>query len=195
MENIKTLVKFGNAKLPNTTIIFNMGTSKDCPSRLLGICSCASVCYARKPEWLYPACLPYRERQAEYWLNTSAKEICEQLGKVIDRKRIKPTLFRYNESGDFYSQYDIEKLSFIAEFLLKNYKVKTYGYTSRKDLDFSNASFMVKGSDNDAGNHGKCIVITDLSQKPDNFILCSGDCKKCKKCSVKKSLNIAFMKH
>ena len=62
----KKLVKFGNTKLPSTTAIFNMGTSKDCPSRLKGLCKCATVCYARKPEKRFPNTVPaYRKRCAE----------------------------------------------------------------------------------------------------------------------------------
>ena len=195
MENIKDLVKFGNAKLPKTTMIFNMGTSKDCPSRKKGLCSCAALCYARKPERIYPSVLPYRERQAKYWQNTMVDTICWELSEVIRKKRIKPTHFRFNESGDFYSQECIEKMSFIAEYLLQEYDIVTYGYTARKDLDFSNASFIVKGSNNNAGNHGKTVVIKDKGKLPKDFHLCPGDCKACSLCSAEKVYNIAFIQH
>lgn len=192
---MKNLIKFGNAKLPKTTIIFNMGSSKECSARLLGLCSCAAVCYARKPEIIYPAVYPYRVRQEEKWLSTDAETICQELGQAISKKRVKPTLFRFNESGDFHSQNCITKLSIVAEYLLKEFSIKTYGYTARKDLDFSNASFMVKGSDNDSGNHGKTIVIATKNDLPENFLVCPGSCFTCKLCSSKKAHNIAFIKH
>lgn len=196
-----TLFKFGNTKLPKTTLIFNMGSSKDCPSRKLGLCDIASNCYARKPERIYPQVLPYRNNQATYWTSTTAEKICEDMTNIINskRKNNKPTLFRFNESGDFYTQSCITKLSTIAEYLLQEHNIVTYGYTARRDLDFSNASFLVKGSNNDAGNNGKTIVINTIEDLPTNtttnFQVCPGDCKACDMCSNPNKTNIAFIKH
>jgi len=195
IAKLKNLIKFGNMKLPKTTMTFNMGSSKNCPSRELGLCSYASICYARQPERMYPQALPYRERQQEYWLNTNKVTVCKDLSKIIKRKRIKPTLFRFNESGDFHSQECIEKLDFIAEYLLEYFGIVTYGYTSRKDLNFDNASFIVKGSDNDSGNHGKTVAIGKNSGVANGFMVCPGDCKICSMCSAEKPFNIAFIKH
>ena len=89
---LKKLVKFGNMKLPKTTMIFNMGSSKNCPARKKGLCQYAKICYARRPEIIYPAVLPYRERQEKFWLKNSANDIYVALSKIISRKRIKPTL-------------------------------------------------------------------------------------------------------
>ena len=197
MDNakLKNLIKFGNMKLPRTTMIFNMGSSKNCPSRKKGLCSYASMCYARQPERMYPAVLPYRERQEEYWLSTNKVTICKDLSKIIKRKRIKPTLFRFNESGDFHSQECVEKLDFVAEYLLEYFGIVTYGYTARKDLNFDNAAFLVKGSDNNIGNHGKAIVINSEEDMLTGFYQCPGDCKICSMCSAEKPFNIVFIKH
>lgn len=192
---MKNLVKFGNAKLPKTTMIFNMGSSKNCPSRLLGLCECASICYARQPEKMYPNVLPCREKQACFWSAVTTRDFCKGMTDIIKRKRTKPTLFRFNESGDFYSQKCIEKLSKIAEYLLQEHGVITYGYTARKDLDFSNASFLVKGSSNKAGNHGETIVLEKGDKLPESFVYCPGSCKTCTMCSNEKPFNIAFKKH
>ncbi len=191
---MRKLVKFGNMKLPKTTIIFNMASSKDCPARKKGLCRYAKICYARKPEIIYPTVLPYRERQEKFWLENSANDICSQLGDIIKRKKIKPTLFRFNESGDFHSQECIEKLNHIAIFLLLH-NVVTYGYTAREDLDFENVSFLVKGSNNDSGNHGKTVVLSDIADIQTGFVECIGDCKICSLCSAEKPYNIAFVKH
>lgn len=188
-------IKFGNSKLPASTIIFNMGSSKNCPSRKLGLCKVAHLCYARKPEKLYPACLPYREQQSQYWADTDIKKIKKDFSHIIDHTKKKPTVFRYNESGDFYSQLCIEKLSQLAEYLLKEHNIITYGYSARSDLDFTNASFFCKGSDNDAGNHGKTIVIKTVTDCPVNFEVCPGDCNTCSLCYHPESYNIAFPKH
>ena len=175
-------------------MIFNMGSAKDCPSRKLGLCKVAGICYARKAEIMYPNVLPSRDSQAIDWQGTG-KTIYKRMRAILKRKRIKVDLFRFNESGDFYSQECIDKLNYIAEKLLSEFGITTYGYTARKDLDFSNASFLVKGSGHDSGNNGKAIVINDMTELPENFSVCIGDCKICNMCSKADRKNIAFVKH
>ena len=187
-------ITFGNAKLPSTTMIFNMGSAKDCPSRKLGLCKVAGICYARKAEIMYPNVLPSRDSQAIDWSNT-AQVIYKRMKVILNRKRNKINLFRFNESGDFYSQQCITKLNYIAERLLAEFGITTYGYTARKDLDFSNASFLVKGSGHDSGNNGKTIVIRTIDDLPCDYSACIGDCKVCSMCSQHDSKNIAFVKH
>lgn len=192
---MKNHVSFGNRKLPKTTMIFNMGSAMECPSRIKGLCSVSGICYALKAERLYPAVLPYRQRQANIWLRSNVEELCEQLADIIDRKRKKPTLFRFNESGDFYGQNCVHKLDIIACFLKEKYGIITYGYTARKDLDFSGVAFLVKGSANNAGNNGKTIVIDNKKDLKTGFYLCPGSCKTCSMCSKGNGKNIAFPKH
>ena len=84
--NIMNLITFGNSKIPKTTLIFNMGSSKDCQSRILGMCLCADVCYARKSEKIYPNVLPYRKRQADFWLDNDAEDIAEGLSNSAQQK-------------------------------------------------------------------------------------------------------------
>jgi len=192
-DTFKTLCKFGNTKLPKTTMIFNMGSSLDCPSKELGLCLVANDCYARPPEKQYPDCLPYRDRQANYWLNTDTDTIINEIDTMLKRKRNKTILFRFNEAGDFYSQECIEKLSKVADFLSSNYGIITYGYSSRADLDFSNASFFCKSSGYDNGNNGKTIVIDKKEDLPAGFVVCPGSCFTCSLCVT--GQDIAFIKH
>ena len=207
-DTFKTLTKKGNLKLGTDTLIFNMGTAGDCPSLKNGLCKLGKKCYALKAEKLYGDCVVnYRKRQENYWKNTPAAQICSEAEIVISRMRKKPAYFRFNESGDFYDQYDVEKLDIIAGYLKKKFGIETYGYTARKDLDFSAVqNFMVKGSSNDAGNNGKTIArhgqkIANQSNKPvyieagTVYAVCPGDCRDCKLCKVNNQVNIVFPLH
>ena len=102
--------------------------------------------------------------------------------------------FRYNEAGDFHSQKCVEKLNEIAKFLKDEYKIKTYGYTARKDLDFSNVYFKVKNSNRGTnGNNGRVIVISKIEDLPKRCYLCPGDCGKCLICLTKRK--VVFLEH
>lgn len=196
MTDLKNLVSFGNNKLPKSTMIFNLGAASDCPSAKLGLCKVPGICYAKKAEKIYPSVLPYRQRQAEYWLNNPYYQIIGDFSDMLAKKRIKPTKFRLNESGDFYSQNCIEKAEKLAEYLFLIHKIVTYTYSSRSDLDFSKCQYLhVKGSGHDAGNNGKTVVIDKSADIPASFILCPGSCKSCAMCSSDKKINIAFKKH
>ena len=86
------LCSTGNHKIPKTTAIFNMGSAKDCPSAELGLCKAVvdgkSFCYAKKAEYLYPAVLPYRRRQEEFWKAISAELFAVQFLLLIAYKML-----------------------------------------------------------------------------------------------------------
>jgi hypothetical protein len=196
MNALKNLVSFGNNKLPKTTVIFNLGSATNCPSKKLGLCLCSSKCYAMKAEKLYPQVFPYRERQADYWHNTCKEAIFSDLSAIISKKRIKIDKLRLNEAGDFTCQADIDKMDWIAGKLFEQFQIVTYTYSARADLNFSACKFLrVKTSGYDNGNNGKTMVLLKGMQKPDNFITCPGDCKKCAICSSDKKINVAFPVH
>jgi hypothetical protein len=144
-EPLKKLIKFGNKKLPDTTAIFNLGPAKICPSMLLGLCEIVKKyglkkCYAYKAEKQYKTPYAYRLRQAQYWLATDAETFAAEFIAIWKRKKVKPTLLRVNESGDFWTQNCIVKLHKIARIIYKETGVKTYAYSARKDLNFSYTS-------------------------------------------------------
>ena len=197
-------LKFGNRKLPTTTMVYDMGTSRDCPSKALGLCKVVNEygengCYAAGPEKFRPNCLPCRERKQEYWLNHSAKDIYQDIDKQLKRKRTKTKLFRFNEVGDFWSKACVDKLSYIASLLKIDHKVITYGYSARADLDFGNVEFKVKSSGWENGNNGKTVVIhKDNKKRIDELLalgwkICPGNCKVCSLCAGPG--NIIFIKH
>lgn len=191
-------LKYGNHKLGESIAIFNMGTAKECPSKQLGLCSVINSgikCYAMKAEEQYPNTVPAaRKRQELYWKKATSDEIIEYLFKKIDNRRKKTKYLRVNESGDFWNQDDIAKLSTIASMLqIKN--IVTYTYSARSDLDFSNVSFLIKGSNHDKGNNGKAVVIAKNEPVPKGYVECPGSCGKCIMCMSNKKINIAFRKH
>lgn len=191
-------LKFGNRKLGDDIGIFNMGTAKECPAKILDLCDTVNrgiKCYAEKAEDQYPKTVPAaRKRQELYWRNTSAINIIKDIIKKLDRRRKITKYIRFNESGDFWNQNDVDKLSTISEFL-KLKGITVYGYTARSDLDFSKAMFLVKGSGHDKGNNGKTIVITKNELVPEGYIECPGSCRKCSLCQTRIPHKIAFRKH
>jgi len=198
--------KRGNSKLPKHTIIYNMGSSEDCPSRTKGLCLVADRCYARAPELMYPGCKPYRDRQRDYWLGNDADSIIKDLCEFLMTKKTKHKgklvplykavrYFRFNESGDFWSQDCVTKLDKLAR-ALHRLGIKTYGYTARKDLDFSKVFFTVKGSGFFSyGLNGSTRVIQDKTEKQGNEFLCPGSCKRCAFCVHDNGRNVVFVDH
>ena len=188
MEQLKNLLSQGNKKIGKDTLIFNMNPAKHCPAEKLGLCEHVKICYAKKAERLYPAVLPFRIRQANYWNNCTAESFTSEIIDIINSKRTKIKYLRFSESGDFNSQSDIHKLSDIAD-LLKRY-CKVYTYTARKDfhyhflsdnLTINGAGFMV---------HNEFVVTKDKS-----IVNCLADCKKCNKCKISKHKTIYVLKH
>jgi len=205
-------LSFGNHKLGNDTCIFNMSTAAECPSRLKNLCPLYNGqynsilgaikivrCYAEKAELQYKEnCLNYRNQQRDYWQKTDAGNIVHDLLQKIQRRKKETRYFRFNESGDFNSQKDIEKLSVVADSL-KLLNITTYGYTARSDLDYTNIRFLVKGSGfNKPGLNGMTTLIGHSKPAPSGFIKCPGGrqaCSKCNLCKINVPHNIAFEIH
>ena len=199
MRENRLKLSYGNTKLPKTTAIFNMGSAIDCPSDKLGLCQLAnsSQCYAKKAEKMYKQVLPYRRAQAKYWLECTPSLYFFDFLTAINRKRNPIRALRFNESGDFYSQACVDKLSKIAD-LLATIKVKVYTYTARRDLDYSNISdnLTVNGSGYMADNMFIALPakLYDKSDKK-GFIPCPMDCNKCSLCTRKAGKVIAVKMH
>jgi len=207
-------VSQGNSKIGTDTLILNMGSATRCPSKAKGLCKLGRRCYALKAEIMYDNTLPYRDRQADYWLNTSAKKIASALSTIILKLNKKSRVIdyiRFNESGDFWSQADVSKLDKVAGYVRAETGVVVYGYTARKDLNFSKVtSFLVKGSSNGAGNNGETIarhpqIVHDNSaflrdrnyynEAGKMYAVCPGNCRICIICKIKNDTNVVFPIH
>jgi len=135
------IVACGNAKLPITTAIINMGPASRCASAAKGLCQFApnsetpyaGKCYALKAERMYKETRKSRQKQMDYWQSSPISVIIEDIQLLI-AKRAKTkyplTAIRFNESGDLHYMNDLYRLSAIA----KAVKIPVYVYTHRRDL-------------------------------------------------------------
>ena len=178
-----------NPKVGKNTLVFNMSSAFDCPSDKLGLCGHSKICYAKKSERQYPQVLPYRRRQAKQWQSFNGLEIAKDIESRVKRMRTKIEYLRINESGDFATQMDIEKLDIVARYLLDNCNIKTYTYSARKDLDFDGTCFCVNGSGFMLCNQFQ--VVDKVTSK----IYCKGDCTKCTLCKVARGIEIQILAH
>ena len=180
-NELSKLIKWGNAKIPKETAVFNLGKASDCPSRKLGLCQCAGICYAFNAERQYPHCVPqYRDRQKAYWLSHSADEFLRDFKDILSRKINSYDSVRFDESGDFWSQECVDKMQAIAKDL-KSLGITTYCYTARSDLDFSKCEDLhIMGSGFNV--HGQFKVINSEADHDKSVPLCPGDCKICDLC-------------
>ena len=198
MNTLSTLLACGNRKLPKTTAIFNLGTSKNCPSKRLGLCKALAFgvrCYADKAETQYPAVIPYRSKQSVYWQGSTAKSFCEDFIDLNNRKRNKFTHLRLCEAGDFYSQHCVNKADKIAKLLAKE-NVVVYCYTSRSDLRYDNVKHLII---NGSGFKKKGItnefkIIETKRDLLKGYMLCCGDCGICNRCATRNN-NTCVVRH
>lgn len=193
----------GNRKIGRDTLIFNMGPAKSCPSKKLGLCKIpAGKCYALKAERMYPQVLPYRRAQARYWKQRKTTYIIQDLLAALNKhKKIK--YIRFNESGDFYDQNSVDKLVNIAQ-AVKIFApgIIIYGYTARKDLNFSRrpANLVISGSGFGVDN---CFKAVKAYTQRDEFMpysvqlpaRCPGSCRTCKLCKIKSGRVIENLYH
>ena len=83
-------VSIGNRKVGRDTIIMNITSSTDCPSRKRGLCQVPpGACYALSAEHRYPEVLPYRRSQTRIWDKLTAEEIAADIKAIVARRRTK----------------------------------------------------------------------------------------------------------
>jgi len=196
---LNKLISSGNIKLPSTTAIFNINSATDCASDKLGLCAAKRFgckCYAKKAEYFRPHVLRYRRRQTEFWDNTTPEEFVSQF-LMLNALKVKPFKnIRINESGDFRGQKDIEKVEKIAT-MLRRFGIRVYGYTSRKDLDFSKIRHTILSGSGfkKAGISNVFQIIGRHDKVLKGYGLCKGDCGICKRCLQKKGLKTCVRSH
>jgi len=176
-----------------------MGSARKCPSKAMGLCQAKCkgkiVCYALKAEWLYPAVLPYRERQEKYWKSHSAAEFIRSFLDINACKKNPYKAIRLNESGDFWDQDCVNKAEEIAKGL-KAHGIITYVYTARQDLDYSQVkNLVINGSGFlKEGIKNVFLYIENKVDRPKGYGICAGDCRICKRCLTRGKLT-CVIKH
>lgn len=202
LKIVRSLVHVGNLKIGRNTMIFNMCSARNCPSRALGLCRVCLWCYADKAEKFYKRVLPYRLRQEWYWNSADVNTVIDDFTLFVGSKRKKVEYFRFNEAGDFGNINDIIKLRKIALSLYKSFGIITYGYTARIDLVREYLKhhrlppyLITKTSGYEISGTNSTCVIKNGESVPKGYVLCPGkNCMtECRLCT--KKCNIAFRKH
>ena len=187
MSMITDHIAKGNYKLPESTWIFNSCSATDCPSKALGLCQCPEKCYALKAEKQYPNVKPYRDRQLEITKTVSPTDFANDLIASSKRARNpekKMKAFRFNESGDFADQTQLDWFTSVCK-ILKAKGIKCYGYTARTDLDLRGlvgvAGVNVSNDGGDWINKG-CNRFKAVDCATGDHRVCVGDCRLCSLC-------------
>lgn len=181
-------LSFGNAKLNDNIVIFNMGPAHDCPNLSTGHCQVSeNECYAMKAEKMYNQPLPYRRRQHFLWQSLDVETFAKAFEMVLERKRNEVDILRLNESGDLRHQGDVTRVNRLAELL----DIPVYLYTASDYLDFSDANeVIINASNSDVADADQRYDVVDSKEEiPDDGFYCPasetdkevtcGDCLAC----------------
>ena len=186
---------YGNKKLPAETLIVNITSATNCPSERFGFCRCSKVCYAKKCERIYKAYKQKNELIESFMYLWDDKDIKAFLLRYILYAPIKIKYVRLNEAGDFPDQQSVNRWSNIANWLCKVFNIKTYCYTCREDLDFTDVNFVVNSSSLNIKNADRWFICADkkqFDQLPPKTVKCPGNCRNCKLCYDSKYHGIIY---
>jgi len=183
----RILCSIGNLKVGKDTLIMNITSATDCPSRQRGLCQVPpGACYALRAEKRFPAVRPYRNRQTDVWDQLTAEEIAEDIKVLAGRRRKIPLKYlRMQESGDFRHHGDLVKMSRLAD-LLKGV-VTVYTYTARRDLfpARTSSNLVINGSGFMVDNNFKVVNKGQVQAGPRCRGIKGGGCFGCKLCKTK----------
>lgn len=189
----------GNIKIPNTHLIVNLTSGHHCPSDALGMCAVSNICYAKKCERLRPTYLA-KNLAVEDWLATASDEdIYAMIVAYVLTAKHTITHIRLNEAGDFRNQEQVDQFSRIAKRLRDEHGIITYGWSARKDLDFTNVEFLLNGSSEEV--HGAIRVFKAVPKDvfkalPKTAMTCGGsrglNCRHCHVCHQNKFHGIVY---
>jgi hypothetical protein len=157
----------------------------------------SSICYAARPERQYRNVLKFRRRQGRAWRHTDAKTFADALTQLhaMGVKHL-----RFNESSDFFSQQDVDKLNEAASLT----PVNIFGYTANPFLSYKDSLINLKLSQtyNVPGITGRAVAIPKGEKATKGFKLCpktSGKIKRCTDgcgvCFTSAKVDICFWQH
>lgn len=176
----------GNRKVPKSTLIMNITSARDCIAMKLGICKIPDKkCYALKAERLYPAVLTFRREQEAIWDILTADQIAMEINMIVHLEGLRAV--RFQESGDFRCQSDVDKMCEISNKI----DVPCYTYTSRYDLNYDiPRKIVINGSGFMVDNE-----FTAIKEPPENSTVCPMSCKACDLCMHPQKLLIYCKYH
>ena len=123
---------YGNKKLPASTMIFNLTTAKNCPSKL---CKVAQYCYAKKGENRFIEVFLRNLRNKIMLENISLKDFLKLLELYIEYAPMRIKNIRLSEEGDFMKIEHVKIANDIAGHIKAKYGITTTIYTA-KPYDF-----------------------------------------------------------
>lgn len=183
---------YGNAKLPHNHLIVNLNSAHHCPSAALGMCKVGKNCYALNEENVFRTYLNKNEQMEKFFDTASFEQIVELMTAYIDGAPDKCPIdkIRMNEAGDFKSQEQVDLISRVAAHFKETRGIETYAWSAREDLDFTNVSFILNGSNDGIKGALRHFIATPPAEfdalPHDKFVRCFGDCGKCHICHERK---------
>lgn len=123
---------YANQKLPYNTLIFNMNSALNCPSKE---CTCRNVCYAKKLNFRTKSAHLRDMRNQAMLKHISLREFLELLEMYIEESVVRINYIRLSEAGDFIDQEQLNTAKRLALLIYNKYKIKTVVYSARH-LDF-----------------------------------------------------------
>ena len=191
-----SVFSYGNKKLPRNTMIFNLTTAMNCPSKL---CKFFDTCYAKAGDNknINPALSGLRN---QFMLNhITIKEFLKLIEMYIEYAPMRIKRIRLSESGDFSTQQQVDVAKKLAAHLKKKYNIDTVVYTAQP-FDFSGNELIVNASNEKVIGADRYFYARDLKtfnemgidmtedlkikymEDGQPYYMCPCECRKCNFC-------------
>lgn len=169
---------YGNTKVPENTLVINLTSAFNCPSKLNGECKWGKRCYAHKTENRYDKTEARNLRNQTALPELSVKEILKLVESYIENAPMRIKYIRLHEDGDFKDQETVNFCDKIAGHLKAKYGIQTVAYTHRV-LDYSGINnITINGSSYDIKNCDRYFIPVapeDYDKVPDGLDLSGKD--------------------
>lgn len=188
----------GNHKMPMSHVILNITSATDCPSDKLGYCHCSIQCYAKLEEIRWKTVRNNRQIIQQFFRDCTYEQLRDLVFGYINLYQLEYpiTHLRVNECGDFPNQKWVQWIDELAKELSGS-GIVIYCWTARKDLDFSNVSFIVNAS-NVGVKHSSRLFLATKQEVFDRLEVgkhehkCPGNCRICNVCRSKNDITKVY---
>ena len=191
-----SVFSYGNKKLPRNTMIFNLTTAMNCPSKL---CKFFDTCYAKAGDNknINPALSGLRNQFMLKYI--TIKELLKLIEMYIEYAPMRIKRIRLSESGDFSTQKQVDVAKKLAAHLKKKYNIDTVVYTAQP-FDFSGNELIVNASNKKVIGADRYFYARDLKtfnemgidmtedlkikymEDGQPYYMCPCECRKCNFC-------------
>lgn len=191
-----SVFSYGNKKLPRNTMIFNLTTAMNCPSKL---CKFFDTCYAKAGDNknINPALSGLRNQFMLKYI--TIKELLKLIEMYIEYAPMRIKRIRLSESGDFSTQQQVDVAKKLAAHLKKKYNIDTVVYTAQP-FDFSGNELIVNASNEKVIGADRYFYARDLKtfnemgidmtedlkikymEDGQPYYMCPCECRKCNFC-------------